>query len=161
MTYASPAQAVDAHQVWSPASDTVLGGEAVVRSRMFNESAKILAIDDEPEITEIVDAFLTTAGYEVAVENSSQGGIRRAKEFKPDLILLDIMLPVMDGYDVCNALKKDPATASIPVVFLTGKDARDDQGRSFKAGCDLFVKKPFSCERLLDIVRIVLLSVNK
>jgi len=57
--------------------------------------------------------------------------------------------------------KKDAATADIPVVFLTGKDARDDQGRSFKAGCDLFVKKPFSCERLLDIVKIVLLSVNK
>jgi len=128
---------------------------------MFNESAKILVIDDEPEITEIVDAFLTTAGYEVAVENSSPGGIRRAKEFKPDLILLDIVLPGMDGYDVCNLLKKDAVTADIPIVFLTGKDARDDQGRSFKAGCDLFVKKPFSCERLLDIVKIVLLSVNK
>jgi len=133
----------------------------MARSRMFNESAKILVIDDEPEITEIVDAFLTTAGYEVAVENSSEAGIRRAKEFKPDLILLDIILPVMDGYDVCGVLKKDPVTTSIPVVFITGKDARDDQGRSFKAGCDLFVKKPFSCERLLDIVGIVLLSVNK
>lgn len=128
---------------------------------MFNESAKILVVDDEPEITEIVDAFLTTAGYEVAVENSSAGGIQRAKDFKPDLILLDIMMPVMDGYEVCNVLKKDANTAPIPVVFLTGKDARDDQGRSFKSGCDLFVKKPFSCERLLDIVKIVLLSVNK
>ncbi len=133
----------------------------MARSRMFNESAKILVVDDEPEITEIVDAFLTTAGYEVAVENSSAGGIKRAKEFKPDLILLDIMMPVMDGYEVCNVLKKDANTATIPVVFLTGKDARDDQGRSFKSGCDLFVKKPFSCERLLDIVKIVLLSVNK
>src|SRR3990172_3655876 len=114
----------------------------MARSRMFNESAKILVIDDEPEITEIVDAFLTTAGYEVAVENSSKGGIQRAKDFRPDMILLDIMLPVMDGYDVCNLLKKDAVTASIPIVFLTGKDARDDQGRSFKSGCDLFVKKP-------------------
>ncbi len=133
----------------------------MTRSRSLNESAKILVVDDEPEITEIVDAFLTTAGYEVAVENSSAGGIRRAKEFHPDLILLDIMMPNMDGYEVCNVLKKDSATAEIPVVFLTGKDARDDQGRSFKSGCDLFVKKPFSCERLLDIVKIVLLSVNK
>ena len=133
----------------------------MARSRMYNESAKILVIDDEPEITEIVDAFLTTAGYEVAVENSSHGGIQRAIEFKPDLILLDIMLPVMDGYDVCNVLKKDATTASVPIVFLTGKDVRDDQGRSFTSGCDLFVKKPFSCERLLDIVKIVLLSVNK
>jgi len=128
---------------------------------MLTENARILVVDDEPEITEIVDAFLTTAGYDVAIENTSQGGIQRAKEFRPHLILLDIMMPVMDGYEVCNQLKKDAKTADVPVVFLTGKDARDDQGRSFKAGCDLFVKKPFSCERLLDIVRIVLLSVAK
>ncbi len=128
---------------------------------MQTENAKILVIDDEPEITEIVDAFLTTAGYEVAVENSANGGIQRAKTFRPHLILLDIMMPGMDGYAVCNVLKQEVTTADIPVVFLTGKDAREDQGRSFKAGCDLFVKKPFSCERLLDIVRIVLLSVTK
>lgn len=128
---------------------------------MFAEDARILVVDDEKEITEIVDAFLTTAGYEVAVENTAQGGIQRAKSFKPHLILLDIMMPGMDGYEVCNQLKQDNVTADIPVVFLTGKDARDDQGRSFRSGCDLFVKKPFSCERLLDIVRIVLLSVSK
>lgn len=128
---------------------------------MFAEDARILVIDDEREITEIVDAFLTTAGYEVAVENTAQGGIERAKSFKPHLILLDIMMPGMDGYSVCNQFKQDAATADIPIVFLTGKDAREDQGRSFKSGCDLFVKKPFSCERLLDIVRIVLLSVSK
>jgi CheY-like chemotaxis protein len=128
---------------------------------MLTENAKILVVDDEPEITEIVDAFLTTAGYQVAVENSANGGIQRARTFRPHLILLDIMMPGMDGYEVCNQLKQDIATADIPVVFLTGKDAREDQGRSFKVGCDLFVKKPFSCERLLDIVRIVLLSVTK
>jgi two-component system OmpR family response regulator len=128
---------------------------------MLAENARILVVDDEPEITEIVDAFLTTAGYEVAVENTANGGIQRAKTFRPHLILLDIMMPGMDGYAVCNQLKQDMKTADIPVVFLTGKDAREDQGRSFKAGCDLFVKKPFSCERLLDIVRIVLLSVTR
>ncbi len=129
---------------------------------MFRDTnAKIMVVDDEPGITEIVDAFLTTAGYEVAVENTSEGALKRAKAWVPDIILLDIMMPVMDGYDVCAALKKDQRTADIPVVFLTGKDARDDQGRSFKSGGNLFVKKPFSCERLLDIVKIVLLSVNK
>ena len=128
---------------------------------MLAENAKILVIDDEPEITEIVDAFLTTAGYDVAIENSALAGIDRAKEYQPHLILLDIMMPAMDGYEVCNKLKQDRLTAEIPVVFLTGKDAREDQGRSFKSGCDLFVKKPFSCERLLDIVRIVLLSVTR
>lgn len=137
------------------------GSIADLANAMLTENAKILVVDDEPEITEIVDAFLTTAGYEVAVENSAHGGIQRAKTFRPHLILLDIMMPGMDGYAVCNMLKQDSTTADIPVVFLTGKDAREDQGRSFKAGCDLFVKKPFSCERLLDIVHIVLLSVTK
>jgi DNA-binding response OmpR family regulator len=110
---------------------------------------KILVIDDEPEITDIVKAFLTNAGYQVMVENSPVNAIERAKKFKPNLVLLDIMMPFMDGYEVCSALKKDSQTTNIPVLFLTGKDATDDGGKVFESGGDLFVKKPFSCERLL------------
>ena len=122
---------------------------------------KILVIDDEPEITDIVKAFLTNAGYQVMVENSPVKAIEKAKKFKPDLVLLDIMMPFMDGYEVCAALKKNPYTTGIPVLFLTGKDATDDGGRVFESGGDLFVKKPFSCERLLQMVRMVLMSVTK
>ena len=125
------------------------------------KSGKILVIDDEAEITEIVETFLKDAGYQVLVENSSVMGIERAKSFRPDLILLDIMMPFMDGYEVCEELKKNKETENIPVIFLTGKDARSDEGKSFKAGGDMFIKKPFNCERLLEIVRIVLLSINK
>jgi two-component system alkaline phosphatase synthesis response regulator PhoP len=123
-------------------------------------AAKVLVIDDEPEITEIVDAFLTEAGYQVMVENIPQNAVEIAKNFKPSVILLDIMMPNIDGYDICEALKKEPALASTPVIFLTGKDRSDDMGRSFKAGGDMFIKKPFSCERLLEIVNIVLLSTG-
>lgn len=123
--------------------------------------SKILVIDDEPEITEIIQAFLVNAGYMVKIENSSTAGLESAKSFKPDLILLDIMMPVLDGYEVCTRLKKDPQTVGIPVLFLTGKDAKDDAGMSFKAGGDLFIKKPFSCERLLNMVKVVLMSVTK
>lgn len=125
------------------------------------KTARILIIDDEPEITEIVQTFLENAGYQVMVENSSVMGIERAKTAQPDLILLDIMMPFLDGYEVCNELKKNPATSNIPVIFLTGKDSKDDSGRSFRAGGDMFIKKPFSCERLLEIVKIVLVSINK
>ena len=125
------------------------------------KTGKILVIDDEAEITEIIETFLKDAGYQVLVENSSVMGIERAKSFRPDLILLDIMMPFMDGYEVCEELKKNKETESIPVIFLTGKDARSDEGKSFKAGGDMFIKKPFNCERLLEIVRIVLLSMNK
>jgi len=125
------------------------------------KSAKILVIDDEAEITEIIETFLKDAGYQVLIENSSVMGIERAKNFKPDLILLDIMMPFMDGYEVCDELKKNKETENIPVIFLTGKDAKSDEGRSFKVGGDMYIKKPFSCDRLLEIVRIVLMSINK
>ena len=123
--------------------------------------AKILVIDDEPEITDIVETFLETAGYEVESENASQPGIDRAQAFLPDLVLLDIMMPGMDGYEICSELKRSEKTKRIPVVFLTGKDARSDEGKSFKVGGVLFIKKPFSCERLLDIVKVVLQTVDK
>jgi two-component system OmpR family response regulator len=129
---------------------------------MFHEhSAKVLVVDDDPGITEIVDAFLSTAGYDVSVENTSESAIRKAKEWRPDVILLDIMMPHMDGYDVAETLKDEKSMQQTPIIFLTGKDAEEDQGRSFRAGGNLYVKKPFSCERLLDIVKIVLMSVNK
>jgi DNA-binding response OmpR family regulator len=128
---------------------------------MVKNNHKILVIDDEPEITDIVKAFLTNAGYQVLVENSPVNAVERAKKFKPNLVLLDIMMPFMDGYEVCSALKKDISTANIPVLFLTGKDATDDGGKVFESGGDLFVKKPFSCERLLQMVRMVLMSVTK
>lgn len=120
--------------------------------------AKILVIDDEPQVTEIIEAFLTNAGHEVIVENDAGQGLNKAKSIKPDIILLDIMMPDIDGYDICNELKHFPGTSEIPVVFLTGKDRGEDMGRSFKAGGDMFIKKPFSCERLLEIINIILSS---
>ena len=123
--------------------------------------AKILVIDDEPEITDIIETFLENAGYEVKSENSSTIGIDRAKTFLPDLVLLDIMMPSMDGYEICEELKRCEKTKNIPIVFLTGKDARRDEGKSFQVGGVLYVKKPFSCERLLNIVKVVLQTVEK
>ena len=128
---------------------------------MARTGNKILVIDDEPEITDIIKSFLSNAGYEVLVENSSVMGIEKTRTFKPDLILLDIMMPFMDGYEVCSSIKKDVELAGIPVLFLTGKDASDDGGLSFRSGADLFIKKPFSCDRLLQMVKMVLISVSK
>jgi DNA-binding response OmpR family regulator len=96
----------------------------------------------------------------VAVENSAHEAVSRAREFEPHVILLDIMMPDRDGYDICRELKEDPKFANTPVIFLTGRDRNDDQGRSFQSGGDMFIKKPFSCERLLEIINIVLLSAG-
>jgi DNA-binding response OmpR family regulator len=124
-------------------------------------SARIMVVDDEPEITEIVATFLTESGYQVIIENDPSKAVEQIRNNKPDVVLLDIMMPGMDGYDVCRELKKDPKLAQTPVIFLTGKDRTDDNGRSFKVGGDMFIKKPFSCERLLEIVNIVVMSTSR
>jgi len=124
-------------------------------------AAKVLVVDDEPEITEIVETFLSDAGYQVMVENAPTKAVEKAQNFVPDVILLDIMMPGMDGYDICEELKKDTRFLTTPIIFLTGKDRNDDMGRSFKSGGDMFIKKPFSCERLLEILNIVLLSTGR
>lgn len=129
--------------------------------RIKTLTAKVLVVDDEPEITEIVETFLTEAGFKVTVENSPKNVLTRAREFKPDVIILDIMMPERDGYQVCAEIKEDPQLAGTPIIFLTGKDRNDDMGRSFKVGGDMFIKKPFSCERLLEIVTIVVMSTAK
>jgi DNA-binding response OmpR family regulator len=132
-----------------------------VSQKIKIRTAKVLVIDDEPEITDIVQTFLTESGYSVDVLNNARDAVTRAKQFKPDVILLDIMMPGADGYTVCQWLKSEAELANVPVIFLTGKDRNDDQGRSFKAGGDMFIKKPFSCERLLEIVNIVVMSTSR
>jgi len=137
-------------------------GEDIVSHKLKIPGTRVLVIDDEPEITEIVEAFLSEAGYIVSSENSPRRAIAKVNEFSPDVILLDIMMPEMDGYDVCQQIKHQPNFANVPIIFLTGKDRADDMGRSFKVGGDMFIKKPFSCERLLEIVNIVVMStVNR
>ena len=119
---------------------------------------RVLVIDDEIEITEIVEEFLTVAGYEVTVLNSSQYWHDKVNEIQPDLLMLDIMMPGEDGYAICSQIKADPSTAGIPVIFLSGRNKEDDQGRSFKSAGEMFIKKPFSGDRLLGIVNVVLAS---
>lgn len=127
-------------------------------SKSKKPEAKVMVIDDEPDITNIVQEFLEAAGYEVVCLNSTQYWFEQFQAFQPDMILLDISMPGEDGYAVCSQLKADPSTADVPVVFLTGKDKDEDQGRSFKSGAEMFIKKPFSGDRLLGIVQIVLMS---
>jgi DNA-binding response OmpR family regulator len=122
---------------------------------------KIMVIDDEPEITDIVKTYLENLGYAVETANAGIEGMETARSFRPNLVLLDIMMPDTSGYEICTALKRMPELSGVPVVFLTGRDSREDSGRSFQAGGDMFVKKPFSCERLAELVKIALASAAK
>ncbi|MEW5994963.1 MAG: response regulator [Candidatus Zixiibacteriota bacterium] len=122
------------------------------------DGAKVFVIDDEPEITELIQSFLEEQGYRVLTVNDPHLAVEKARNFKPDVILLDIIMPDVDGYELCQKMKSDAELGHVPVVFLTGRDRGEDMGRSFKSGGDMFIKKPFSCERLQEIVNIVLMS---
>jgi DNA-binding response OmpR family regulator len=126
-----------------------------------DKQPKILVIDDEPEITDIVETYFENLGYTVETANAGDEGVETARTFKPNLVLLDIMMPGTTGYEICTELKRMPELAGVPVVFLTGRDTREDSGRSFQSGGDMFVKKPFSCERLAELVKIALSSAAK
>jgi two-component system, OmpR family, alkaline phosphatase synthesis response regulator PhoP len=117
---------------------------------------KILVIDDMPNVVTMVKARLEASGYEVITALDGQQGLAYAYAEKPDLIILDIVMPAGGGYSVYTRLKMSPETRSIPVIFLTAKDRPEDVARAYKLGAQYFVKKPYKPEMLLGTVKKVL-----
>jgi DNA-binding response OmpR family regulator len=122
---------------------------------------KILVIDDMPNIVTMLKARLEASGYEVIAAFDGQQGLTYAYAEKPDLIILDIVMPAGGGYSVYTRLKMSPKTRSVPVIFLTAKDRPEDVARAYKLGAQYYVKKPYKPEMLLETVKKVLeLSVH-
>lgn len=117
------------------------------------ERSQILVVDDEPRNLQLLGTLLRKGGYRVRFAGNGALCLASAREQAPDLILLDIMMPGMDGYEVCRALKDDPATQDIPVIFLTAKAQTDEVVDAFKAGGVDFVTKPFRARELLARVK--------
>ncbi|NQT86145.1 response regulator [bacterium] len=118
--------------------------------------AHILAVDDEEDILELVAYNLMKDGYRVSCVTSGEAALAAAQTRPPDLILLDLMLPGVDGLEVCRLLKRDPATAHIPVVMLTAKGEESDIVAGLELGADDYVTKPFSPRVLAARVKAVL-----
>jgi two-component system, OmpR family, response regulator len=116
--------------------------------------ARILAVDDEPAITDLVTMALRYEGFEVASAASGREAIDTANAFRPHLIVLDIMLPDIDGFEVARRLARDGN--KVPIVFLTARDATEDKVRGLTLGGDDYVTKPFSIEELVARIRAVL-----
>lgn len=114
---------------------------------------KILVIDDEPDLCATVKARLEANDFQVSTALSGREGLKLARNNGPDLILLDLMMPEMDGFEVCGVLKKDAQTSSIPVVVLTALDDEDAARRALSAGADGYMVKPFDAEALLFTLR--------
>jgi two-component system phosphate regulon response regulator PhoB len=116
----------------------------------------ILIIEDEEDILALVQYNLLREGYRVTCATSGEDGLQQARTEAPDLILLDLMLPGMDGLEVCRALRKAPATAHIPVVMLTARGEEADVVAGLELGADDYIPKPFSPRVLIARVRTVL-----
>ncbi|MCL4786904.1 MAG: response regulator transcription factor [Verrucomicrobia bacterium] len=117
---------------------------------------KILVVDDEPEAVELVEFNLKQAGYDVATAADGAEALKRTRTLLPSLIVLDVMLPEMDGLEVCKMLRRDPATAAIPIIMLTAKAAEIDRVLGLELGADDYLTKPFSPRELVLRVRKLL-----
>lgn len=118
---------------------------------------KIMVVDDEPDIVKLVKISLEMANYEVIEAFSGQEALAKAKDVVPSLFLLDIMMPDMNGYEVCKHLKADARTKEVPVVMLTAKGQKGDAEQGLKVGAEDYIIKPFDPfelgEQIAEILR--------
>ena len=117
---------------------------------------RILVVDDEPDAIELIRFNLKASGYEVLTAEDGEEALVKARKFSPDMILLDVMLPEIDGLEVCKILRRDPATASLPIIMLTAKASEIDRVLGLEFGADDYVTKPFSPRELMLRVRNLL-----
>lgn len=114
--------------------------------------AKVLVVDDEEYIQHILNFSFVAEGYDVVTASDGEEGVSKAKDEKPDVIVMDIMMPKMDGYEACKQIKTDPQTKDIPVILLTAKGRDADRKLGTEVGADDYVVKPFSPGRLIERV---------
>ncbi len=114
---------------------------------------RILIVDDEVQLVEMVKMRLEAAGYPVIAAYDGQDALEKAKKEKPDLIILDLMLPKMDGYKVCGLLKSDTRYAKIPIIMFTSRAQEEDIALGKSLGAEAYITKPFEPKLLLNKVR--------
>jgi DNA-binding response OmpR family regulator len=117
--------------------------------------APILLIDDEPYILRSLSYLLSREGYRVETANNGEDGLERARELKPRLIFLDIMMPRMNGYEVCEEIRQDPALANTYVIMLSAKGQQIDRERGLLGGANEYMTKPFSPREIAERLRVL------
>ena len=121
---------------------------------------KVLAVDDNLVNLKLVSATLTHAGYEVVTAKSGPEALDIVTRVGPDIIILDVMMPMMDGYEVCRRMRKNPAIAHLPIMMLTAHDSLEEKIKGFEAGADEYLTKPFQPAELLARVKVQLRRVS-
>jgi two-component system phosphate regulon response regulator PhoB len=120
--------------------------------------AKILVVDDEPDVLHLIQYNLNAADYDVVTAGDGEQALKKVRAAPPDLIILDLMLPELDGLEVCKLLRHDQSTATIPIIMLTAKAAEMDRVLGLELGADDYVTKPFSPRELVLRVKRLLRS---
>ena len=128
---------------------------------MDNSNIKILLVDDEPDILDFVGYNLKAEGYKVATAASGKAGVAKAKEFKPDLILLDVMMPEMDGIEACEIIRNDSEIGNSLIVFLSARGEDYSQIAGFNAGADDYITKPIKPKVLKSKIKSLLRRITK
>jgi len=123
--------------------------------------ARILVVEDSQDIADLIAHYLQGAGYLTTMAATGSEGLRLARSTPPDAIILDLMLPGMDGLHVCQALRGDPATAAIPIIMLTARGEESDRIRGLELGADDYVTKPFSPKELVARVTALLRRIQR
>jgi two-component system alkaline phosphatase synthesis response regulator PhoP len=125
-------------------------------------SARVLIADDNPQGVELLEAYLSSSNYEIETASDGEETLRKVKQWQPDLVLLDIMMPKISGFEVCKRLRADPATRDMAVLMITALDQPSDIERAVEAGTDDFLTKPINKTELFLRIRSVLKSrLNK
>jgi len=116
----------------------------------------VLIVEDEPNIVLSLEFLMRKAGYDVTVERDGEAALAAVAKSAPDLILLDVMLPKRNGYQVCESIRSDPALADIKIVMLTAKGRNAERDKGIALGADEYITKPFSTREVVDKVRQLL-----
>jgi len=122
----------------------------------MENNSTILVVDDEPAEREVLEGLLMGQGYSLYLASNGVETLAKAAYLTPDLILLDVMMPGMDGFEVCRRLRADPLLGEVPVVMITALDDRDSRLQGIEAGADNFVSKPFDQIELLTHTRTII-----
>ena len=147
LSYGGSRTARKAYMTWGEAKE----GVGSVASGV--QGSKVLVVDDSAVIRELISVNLSLEGFEVTVAGDGAAALALVSELRPDVITLDVVMPVLDGFETLAALRADPATAHIPVVLVTGRAQAADRERGRQLGVDAYLTKPFEPSELVGVVR--------
>ena len=128
---------------------------------MEEKKIRILLVDDEPDLVQMVSVRLKAAGYEVSTAYDGQEALEKVRQAQPDLMILDLMLPKLDGYKVCRLLKFDERTRALPILIFTARAQVEDVTLATECGADAYLTKPFEAKMLLAKMQELLAAAGK